>query len=109
MRLLFDENLSPKLCGLLDDIFPGSQSVLRIGLGGKSDIDVWQYAIENGMIVVSKDSDFVERAIIWQGKAKLIWLRLGNCTTEAAHLALRSALRSIVLLERTDDVVLELE
>jgi len=37
MKLLFDENLSPKLVTVLADIFPESVHVDRIGLGGGSD------------------------------------------------------------------------
>ncbi|WP_341325862.1 DUF5615 family PIN-like protein [Methylotuvimicrobium sp. KM2] len=36
MKLLFDENLSPKLVAALIDVFPGSAHIDRIGLGGES-------------------------------------------------------------------------
>ena len=35
-KLLFDENLSPKLVVTLADVFPDSAHVDRMGLGGKS-------------------------------------------------------------------------
>jgi predicted nuclease of predicted toxin-antitoxin system len=35
--VLFDENLSPKLAVNLNDVFPDSKHVDRIGLGGESD------------------------------------------------------------------------
>ena len=44
MKLLFDENLSPKMVLALADVFPNSAHVDRIGLGGDSDDLVWQYA-----------------------------------------------------------------
>ena len=55
MKLLFDENLSPKMVLALEDIFPHSAHVDRIGLGDDSDDAVWQYAKENGFMSVSKD------------------------------------------------------
>lgn len=55
MKLLFDENLSPKMVLALEDIFPHSAHVDRIGLGDDFDDAVWQYAKENGFMIVSKD------------------------------------------------------
>jgi len=34
-------------------VFPGSEHVDRIGLGGSSDEDVWRYAKNNGFMLVS--------------------------------------------------------
>ena len=61
MKLLFDENLSPKMVAALVDVFPDSAHVDRIGLGGGSDDDVWHYAKDNGFMLVSKDSDFLRK------------------------------------------------
>jgi predicted nuclease of predicted toxin-antitoxin system len=108
VKLLFDENLSPRLCFLLADLFPGSESVLNVGLGGRPDTEVWKYATDQTMIVVGKDSDFVERAMLSSNGGKFVWLRLGNCTTQAAHLALRNGYGAIAKLQITDDLVLEL-
>jgi len=47
MKLLFDENLSPKLSGLLATLFPGSFHVRECGLLGRSDDAVWEYARDN--------------------------------------------------------------
>ena len=108
MRLLFDENLSPRLCGLLEDAYPGSQSVLLVGLGGRPDAEVWRYAVERGMLVVGKDSDFVERAMLSPAGGKFVWLRLGNCTTQAAHLVLRNGFDAIQSFVDSENVVIEL-
>jgi predicted nuclease of predicted toxin-antitoxin system len=44
MKLLFDENLSPKLSGFLGPLFPDSTHVRECGLRGQRDVDVWEYA-----------------------------------------------------------------
>lgn len=84
MKLLFDENLSPKLVGLLASSFPGSVHVHAAGLGAGTDAEVWAYAQQHGCTIVSKDSDFVELSILRGAPPKLVWLRIGNCTTERA-------------------------
>ena len=82
MKLLLDENLSPKLPRLLATLFPGSAHVRECGLLGKTDEDVWEYARANGFTIVSKDSDFQQRSLLYGHPPKLVWLRIGNCTRQ---------------------------
>lgn len=82
MKLLFDENLSPHLPRLLATSFPGSQHVRECGLKGQPDEAVWRYAGTHGFTIVSKDSDFNQRSLLYGSPPKLVWLRLGNCTRE---------------------------
>jgi predicted nuclease of predicted toxin-antitoxin system len=58
VRLLFDENLAPRLANALSGVYPGSLHVTHCGLRGASDIEIWEYARDNGFVIVSKDSDF---------------------------------------------------
>ncbi len=80
MKLLFDENLSPKLPGLVAETFPQSKHVRDVGLTGHTDQEIWDYARTNGLVIVSKDKDFYERALLYGSPPKFIWLCLGNCT-----------------------------
>lgn len=82
MKLLFDENMSPKLPRLLAGLFPGSAHVRECGLLGRPDEEVWEYARANGFSIVSKDSDFQQRSLLYGHPPKLVWLRIGNCTRE---------------------------
>lgn len=91
MRLLFDENLSPHLVELLRDVYPESQHVSGVDLGGAQDSAVWEYAKRRGFAIVSKDSDFAERSVLESGPPKVIWIRLGNCSTSEIEGKLRSA------------------
>ena len=79
MKLLFDENLSPKLPRLLDTLFPGSQHVRDCNLKGFPDENIWAFARANGFTIVSKDADFHQRSLLYGQPPKLVWLRLGNC------------------------------
>jgi len=42
MKLLFDQNLSPKLVRLLEDLFPDSVHVRDVGLKSADDLIVWK-------------------------------------------------------------------
>ena len=58
MRLLFDNNLSHKLCSLLQSAYPDSAHLARLGLGDSPDREVWNYAKQNDFTIVTKDEDF---------------------------------------------------
>ena len=91
MKLLFDENLSPRLPAVLIDLFPDSAHVHECGLGGGDDTAIWTYARQHGFTIVSKDSDFQDRSILHGHPPKFIWIRAENCSTREIEKLLRSA------------------
>jgi predicted nuclease of predicted toxin-antitoxin system len=99
MTLLFDQNLSQRLVGQLAAEFPGSAHVRHLGLAAAADPDIWSYAATNGFVIVSKDTDFQQRALLYGHPPKVIWVRLGNCTTTAVAILLRSRLADIQAFE----------
>lgn len=58
MRLLLDQNLSPRVLTVLADLYPGSTHVREVGLQAADDDTIWRYAAEHGLAIVSKDADF---------------------------------------------------
>ena len=82
MKLLFDQNLSHRLVNLLAVEFPGSQHVRDVGMAEASDPVIWKYAAASGFLIVSKDTDFQQRALLLGWPPKVVWVRLGNCSTQ---------------------------
>lgn len=95
MKLLLDENLSPRLVASITDLYSGSTHVEDCGLLAGRDEDLWRFALENGLAIVTKDSDFSERSVLDGCPPKVIWLRVGNCKSAHARLALRSSFKEI--------------
>lgn len=89
MKLLFDENLSHKLVWLLADLFPDSVHVRDVGLKAADDPLVWEYARDNDLMLVSKDSDMHQRSFVFGAPPKVVWTRLGNCSTADVEKLLR--------------------
>ncbi len=83
-KLLFDENLAARLVRLVADTFPGSTHVEHLGLLGAPDQDVWTRAGDGGFILVTKDEDFHRMSVMHGPPPKVVWLRIGNCTTQEA-------------------------
>lgn len=81
MKLLFDENLSHKLADRLADLFPDSTHVRNVGLKSSDDPAVWGFAVHNEFVIVSKDADMHDRSLVFGFPPKIIWIRLGNCST----------------------------
>lgn len=97
MKLLFDENLSPKLSNRLADIFPNSLHVRDVDMKSTVDPIVWDYAKSNDLIIVSKDSDMHDLSLVFGSPPKVIWIRLGNCSTSQVEQLLRREFDAITL------------
>jgi predicted nuclease of predicted toxin-antitoxin system len=82
MKLLFDQNLSPRLPRILADLYPDSVHVREIGLRDATDTEIWDYAKQHGFAIISKDSDFQQKSVLYGHPPKLIWIRLGNCSVK---------------------------
>src|SRR5262245_38595368 len=93
MKLLFDQNLSPKLVNRLADLFPGSVHVQSAGLDSADDDQIWAYARTNGLDIVTKDEDYNNLSVL-RGSPP-IWLQLGNCTTSQVEAEFRSRFADI--------------
>jgi predicted nuclease of predicted toxin-antitoxin system len=80
-RVLFDENLSARLVGELAAAYPNCAHVVDVGLAGASDHTIWRYAQDHGFIIVTKDEDFHRLSVLYGPPPRVIWVRLGNCST----------------------------
>ena len=62
LRLLIDENLSPRLARWAaeqKDVY--AVAVVHVGLSGRSDQQIWRYAFENDLVVVTTNArDFLD-------------------------------------------------
>jgi predicted nuclease of predicted toxin-antitoxin system len=106
MKLLFDENLSPKLPHRLSDLFPNSLHVRDVGMKATLDPIVWDYAKDNNLMIVSKDADMHDLSLALGNPPKVIWLRLGNCSTLQVESALRRNFNAIKLFYGDGDLSL---
>ena len=95
MKLLLDENLSRRVLSRLDDAFDGSTHVTAAGLEQATDRDVWAYARQHDFVVVSKDSDFNDLAFVHGPPPKVVWLRVGNASTDAIAALINTAADTI--------------
>lgn len=100
MKLLLDQNLSRKIINKLEKLYPGSSHVYLLGMQMSSDAEIWTYAFENRFTIVTQDSDFYERSLLFGFPPKVIWLRVGNTSTENIEKLLRQLHTQLLLFEK---------
>jgi predicted nuclease of predicted toxin-antitoxin system len=79
--LLLDEHLSRHLVPRLKGIFPGIKHVVLEGLESHDDRAIWEYAKSRGLVIVTKDSDFLNAVLMLGPPPKVILLQIGNAPT----------------------------
>ena len=89
MKLLLDANPSPRLVGLVFDVFPDTAHVFSLGLG-PDDQAIWSFAKDNGYMILSNDSDFYRFSVLRCVPPKVTWLRVGNDGTAAIARLIRT-------------------
>jgi predicted nuclease of predicted toxin-antitoxin system len=79
MKILLDANISWKLANILKPIFGECKHVDLIDLDVPvQDIDIWDYALKNGYIIITKDNDFVDLLELRGFPPKIVLLKTGN-------------------------------
>jgi len=95
VKLLLDENLSDQIIPKVVDFYPDSDHVKNLRLANTDDIVIWNYAKVNDFVLVSKDSDFHQRSLLYGHPPKFIYLRIGNSPTSKIIVILRDKLEVI--------------
>lgn len=90
MKLLLDQNLSPRLCAALRDLWTEIIHVRDVDLQAAEDPVVWEYAAKQGLTIVSKDGDFNNLSFLFGAPPKVVWIQLGNCSTRDIEMVLRT-------------------
>ncbi|MGH7302757.1 MAG: DUF5615 family PIN-like protein [Candidatus Rokuibacteriota bacterium] len=103
MRLLLDQNVSPRLLTMIGDLYPGSTHVRNVRLQTADDDAVWQYAAEHRFAIVSKDADFHARSFLLGHPPKVIWIRRGNCSTDEVAAILRDHHAEMLVFDGDED------
>ncbi|MFN8360395.1 MAG: DUF5615 family PIN-like protein [Candidatus Kapaibacterium sp.] len=104
MNLLIDANISWRIVKILGSVFNAihvEQTTLPIPA---TDKEIWDYALQNDMIIVTNDEDFLNFSLNYSFPPKVILLRLGNQTTQNIADVLVHHKTSIISLNDTDSI-----
>jgi len=103
VKLLFDQNLPPRLANTLAAVYPESKHVSEVGLDRATDRGLWEFAEAGGFTIVSKDSDFMQMSFLRSAPPKVVWIRRGNCSTKELEAILRASVETIREFVKAED------
>ena len=109
MRFVVDNQLPIALAVHLQSRGHDCTHVLDVGLSDADDRTVWDYAIRELRIVISKDQDFIFLANRPGDIGKLLWLRLGNCRNAALMRAIDQVHDSLIIAFDSGQRIVELQ
>lgn len=110
MKLLFDQNLSRRLLPELEVFFPGSAQAALCGLDTVADSVLWDFARQHGFTIVTKDSDFLELALLKGFPPKVVLLNLGNVSNQRVRkVLLQQAAAISEFMQSSSQGVLEID
>lgn len=95
--LIIDNNLSYKLRDLVFNLFSDVYHVKDLGFEKKDDAFIWAFAASKRGVILTKDADFYHLLNLYGHPPKVIWLRMGNATTQSIAQLVKSKLPEIVL------------
>lgn len=65
MKLLFDEDISPRFVAGLADVFRGAVHIRIVGLGRATDAAICSLTLDRDLTIVSKQSGFHQMSFVW--------------------------------------------
>jgi predicted nuclease of predicted toxin-antitoxin system len=78
MKLLLDENLSRRLVPFLVHDYPGTNQVTLLGMEQASDMALLAIRQKENFVIVTRDADFQEIALVHGHPLSVIWLKTDN-------------------------------
>lgn len=107
MKFWLDAQLPPSSATWISGRFAVEATALReLGLRDASDIEIFQAAKHDGLVVVTKDRDFVELVQRLGTPPQTLWLTCGNMTNRhLQHLLERTFAEACALLEAGEPIV----
>lgn len=107
MRFLVDAQLPPGLAQYLEKYGYPAEHINRVGLGGKSDTEIWHYAARIGAVLITKDEDFIVLAKRPTDGPQVVWVRLGNISNVGLWRAIEPLLDEIIQALNAGEKIVE--
>ena len=104
--IIIDAQLSPYLAIWIKEFFQiEAYSVSFLGLKFASDFEIYQYARNNDMVVMTKDIDFVKLVEKYGSLPKILWITSGNTSNSRMKEILGKHLQQALLLLEMNNLI----
>jgi predicted nuclease of predicted toxin-antitoxin system len=82
VKLLFDQNISFRVANRLKPCFSECGQVRELKLEDKSDREIWDFAKKEQYTIITFDADFYDLVTLFGHPPKVVWLRIGNTSSD---------------------------
>ena len=80
MKFLVDANLPPRLCDWLRSHRHEAEHLCDRSLLTATDTQIWERGRIESLIILSKDVDFYDRALLFGAPPQVVHVAVGNCS-----------------------------
>jgi len=109
VKFWVDAQLPPQLAAWLAAEFQVEANSLRdLGLRDAADLEIFQQAGQPGIVLISKDSDFVDMVSRFGPPPQLLWVTCGNVTNRRLQAVFGSAGRAAMNLLEEGQAIVEI-
>ncbi|WP_426239792.1 DUF5615 family PIN-like protein [Pararhizobium sp. DWP1-1-3] len=78
MRFLVDAQLPPALARWVTLNGHDAAHVADIGMQAATDRQIWDYALAEDRVIITKDEDFAQRKVLAHHSPAIVWMRWRN-------------------------------
>jgi predicted nuclease of predicted toxin-antitoxin system len=80
VKFLVDANLPPRLCVWLRLQGHEAEHLFDRNLLTATDTQIWQHGSVENLVILSKDVDFYDRALLFGAPPQVVHVAVGNCS-----------------------------
>lgn len=109
-EIWIDAQLSPALAAWINRTYEGisAKSVRAVGLRDAEDEEIFRAARKAEVVMMSKDSDFLDLLDRHGPPPKVIWVTCGNTSNQRMRSILKQTLPSAVRMLEADEIIVEI-
>ena len=107
MRFIVDAQLPPALARWLSAMGHEADHVADVGMQAASDTVIWDFALDTGAAIITKDEDFAQRKVLSDAGPAVVWIRLPNTRRRELLGWFETVLPHIVSSLGRDEILIE--
>ncbi len=88
---LIDENLPSSIPYWNKKNFTHASELINI----RYDTDIWQYALTNDLVIITKDTNFYYRSLATSGAPKVVWIKAGKMKSKNFNRFIKSGWKKV--------------
>jgi len=109
MKIWVDAQLPPTLANWLVNTFNLEASSLRdLGLRDAKDIEIFEAARAENVVIITKDSDFIDLVCRLGAPPQILWLTCGNVTNRSLRKLLTATFPAALEQLRQGEAIVEI-